>query len=270
MRLSSTMLLLPVLAAAQDQIPLGERLQGWLSKVKSFIPSATPVLSPTAKSTAVTADTAAGSKAGPKIVNKEVVSIKLANWQSILAPTSEGSAEQWLIYVTGANKTCFGRCAKANKAWEDSIPLLSADASSPSLAKVNCESEGILCSIWSASPPSIWYWQVPSRQLGQPKPATPIHVVRLNATTVDAETIYKIHSEKTWKKNGPYNSIFHPVDGTLAQYGLNVPLGYVLFGLGMVPSWLLMVVISFASRTLMGRRMGPPRPQVAPPAGAAR
>ncbi|OAX77379.1 hypothetical protein ACJ72_08324, partial [Emergomyces africanus] len=148
----------------------------------------------------------------------------------------------------------------------DALPLFSADETSPSLAKLNCEKNGLLCSILSAGAPAVWHWQVPARVPGQPKPETAIHISGVNATTIDAETIYKIHSEKTWENKPSYDSTFHPVDGTLARYGLNVPLGYLLYGMSMVPSWLMMVGISFISRTVMSRRMGPPRPQVVPAA----
>ncbi|OJD17399.1 hypothetical protein AJ78_02529 [Emergomyces pasteurianus Ep9510] len=273
MRLSSTILLLPALAAAQEQIPLREQMQGWFNKAKSLLPIATPVVTPAADA-AANAATAAGARAGSKgaaanIVNKEVTLLRLDNWESLLAPKSDGPAQEWLIFITGGNKTCFGQCKKADKAWEGSLPLFSADETSPSLAKLNCERNGLLCSILSAGAPSIWHWQVPAREPGQPKPKTPIHVVGMNATTIDAETIYKIHSEKTWANKPAYDSTFHPVDGTLAKFGLNVPLGYVLYGVGMVPSWLMMVGISFISRSVMSRRMGPPRPQVAPPAGGS-
>lgn len=43
----------------------------------------------------------------------------------------------------------------------------------------------------------------------------------------------------------------HPTDGWLAQYNLNVPLGYVIYAVGAVPSWMFMIGISFFSRTVM-------------------
>ncbi|OAX77411.1 hypothetical protein ACJ72_08291, partial [Emergomyces africanus] len=89
MRLSSAILLLPALAAAQDQIPLREQVQGWFNKAKSLLPIATPVVTPAANS-ATAAATAAGSHAGSKgapakIINKEVTLIRLDNWASLLA-----------------------------------------------------------------------------------------------------------------------------------------------------------------------------------------
>ncbi|KLJ08616.1 hypothetical protein EMPG_15953 [Blastomyces silverae] len=210
MRLSSTILLLPALAAAQDQIPLKDQVQGWFNKVKSFLPTATPVVSSAASSAATAATSAAagskgGSSSSAKVVSKEVTPI----------------------------------------------------------------TNGLLCTILSATPASIWHWQVPAREPGQPKPKTLVHLSRLNATAVDAEDIYKVHSEKTWENKPAFDGTFHPVDGTLAQYGLSVPFGYAMYYISMVPSWAMMVGISFISRTLMSRRMGPPRPQVAPAAGAA-
>lgn len=73
----------------------------------------------------------------------------------------------------------------------------------------------------------------------------------MNDTTVTPEEIYKIHSKKTWKVAKSYDGPFHPTDGWLAKYNLNVPLGYAVYGLGIIPSWLFMIVISFFSRTMM-------------------
>lgn len=100
MRLSPFVALLPALAAAQNQIPLGERVQGWFNKAKSYIPTTTP---------------APVEEAAEKVVEKTVTPVNMSNWQSILEPSSE--VQEWLIFVTGGNKTCFGRCNKAEKAF---------------------------------------------------------------------------------------------------------------------------------------------------------
>jgi PTH2 family peptidyl-tRNA hydrolase len=39
----------------------------------------------------------------------------MSNWQSLLEPSSE--PQDWLLYITGGNKTCFGRCGNADKAF---------------------------------------------------------------------------------------------------------------------------------------------------------
>ncbi|KAL2005690.1 hypothetical protein VTN00DRAFT_10183 [Thermoascus crustaceus] len=246
MRLSPFIALLPALAAAQEQIPLAERVQGWFNKAKAYIPTANP---------------APVEKTAEKVVEKTVTPVNASNWQSILEPSSE--AQEWLIFVTGGNKTCFGRCDKAEKAFNESVLLFAADRTSPNLGYLDCEEEQILCSIWSAAPPSVWHFQVPQAQAEGPRPATPLHIVYVNSTTVTPETIHKIHSEKTYEEVPAYEGFLHPTDGWLAQYGLNVPLGYVIFAFSAIPSWLMMIAISVFSRTVVSRRLGNPPAQAA-------
>lgn len=105
--------------------------------------------------------------------------------------------------------------------------------------------------MWSAGCPSVFYFKIPEARLGEDRPAVDLHTVWLNTTDITADTIYKIHSEKTYEKMPPYTGPFHPTDGWLAQNGLLVPAGYVLYAVGAVPSWLVMVGISFFSRTVM-------------------
>ncbi|EEP80305.1 conserved hypothetical protein [Uncinocarpus reesii 1704] len=200
----------------------------------------------------------------------------MTNWESLLAPVSADApaeAREWLVYITGGNKTCFGRCGRVDEEWnvgiggQKSIPMFAADLSSPSLGVLDCEKDRVLCSIWSANPPSIWHFQIPTApEAGQPKPATSIHDLYVNSTTVTAEDIYKIHSEKRWEKVSEHNGYFHPMDGFLAQYGLNVPIGYLAFGLSQIPSWLMMLGVSFLSRSMMSRRIN--AQQRRPAAGA--
>lgn len=64
-----------------------------------------------------------------------------------------------------------------------------------------------------------------------------------------------------------------PIDGALQKYGMQLPFGMLIWVMGAVPSWLMMIVISFVSRQMMNRRMnegpgGIPR-QGAPVAGGA-
>ena len=91
-----------VAAAQEQQVPLADRVQGWLSKVKGYIPSPTPVVPPV-------------QKAVDEVVQKAITPFSLSNWQSLLEPGSE--PEDWLVYITGGNKSCFGRCATADKAF---------------------------------------------------------------------------------------------------------------------------------------------------------
>ncbi|KAI1954551.1 hypothetical protein LOZ59_004839 [Ophidiomyces ophidiicola] len=257
MRLSTTLVLLPALVAAQNQFPFAEQLQGLIEKAKSFLPTAVPVVEPPQP-----------SKAPPPVVpkrKKNVASVTLENWESLLAPvTADASKEarEWLVYVTGGNKTCYGHCGEADKAWKESVPLFAPDLDSPSLGFLDCEKQNLLCSIWSASLPSLWHFQIPvAAEPDQPKPATPIHTVRLNVTTVTPEYIYKVHSEKLWETAPANEGIFHPIDGLLAQYGLGLPFGYVIHGFSQIPSWAMMLGVSFLSRSFMSRRFAPPPQQ---------
>lgn len=101
MRLTPLLALLPALAAAQDQIPFGEQIKGWFNKAKAYIPSANPA--------------APAEEAAEKVVEKTVTPLNLSNWQSVLEPSSQ--PQDWLIFITGGNKTCFGRCGTAEKAF---------------------------------------------------------------------------------------------------------------------------------------------------------
>ncbi|EAW10492.1 uncharacterized protein ACLA_049640 [Aspergillus clavatus NRRL 1] len=245
MRFIQVIAILPALAAAQEQVPLGDRVQGWLNKAKSYLPTATPVIPPVVEKVV---------EQTKKIQEKTVTPWNASNWQSILEPSSE--PQDWLLYITGGNKTCFGRCGPADKAFNESVLLFSADPTSPNLGYLNCDSDQLLCSTWSAGAPSVWYFKVPQAQLGEGRAATPLHIVHLNATTVTPQEIYKIHSEKTYEKTPAYEGALHPTDGWLAQNNLLIPVGYVIYAFGVVPSWLFMIFISFFSRTMMSRRVG--------------
>ncbi|OJI98522.1 hypothetical protein ASPVEDRAFT_37986 [Aspergillus versicolor CBS 583.65] len=245
MRFIPLLALLPALAVAEEQVPLADRVQGWFNKAKSYLPTATPVI-PVAEKVADI----------PKkvIQEKTVTPFNATNWQSLLEPTS--TPQDWLVFVTGGNKTCFGRCGRAEKSFNESIPLFAIDPTSPNLGYLDCESNQLLCSAWSAGAPSVWYFKVPQAQAAEERPSTALHINYVNSTTVTPETIYKIHSEKKYEDRPAYEGAFHPTDGWLAEYGLLVPLGYVIYGFGIIPSWLFMIVISMASRTIMGRRLG--------------
>lgn len=273
---SSLVALLPAVALAQEQVPLADRVQGWFNKAKAMVPTAVPA-EPIVK-------------LAEKVSEKRVTPVTLNNWQSILEPSS--TAQDWYIFVTGGNKTCFGRCEHAEKAFNVSLPttpassrfqyltiiqesvlLFSADPTSPSLGLLNCEENRVLCSAWSAGAPSVYYYQIPKAlPEGEERLPTPLHVVYMNTTTVTPEELYQIHSKKNFEQAAEYEGAFHPTDGWLAKYQLLMPLGYAIFAVGAIPSWLFMIGISFFSRTFMGRRMnnlGGDRRPAAPAAGSA-
>lgn len=111
MRFVSILAILPALALAQEQIPLADRVQGWFDKAKSYLPTATPVIPVIEK----LAD-------APKQALQEltVTPFNTSNWQSLLTPASQ--PEDWFVFITGGNKSCFGRCDTAEKAFNVSTP----------------------------------------------------------------------------------------------------------------------------------------------------
>ena len=240
MRLVTALLVaLPVIVAAQQQKPLGENLQSWFDKAKSYIPSGT-------KSPA-----AAGAA---KLAAQNVTPLTKSNWQSVLAPKASSlkdGPEEWMVLVTGGNKSCYGQCAGVDKAWNETAAVFVADPTAPHLASINCDQEPILCATWATGPASVWHLQRPVAQADQSTPATTIHIIKLNTTTTTAGDIIAIHTGKTYEKEPVYEGTFHPFDGLLAQYYLNVPLGQVLFYFSLIPSWAFMIVISMVSRNIM-------------------
>ena len=107
MRLTTFLAILPALAVAQEQAPLADRVQDWFNKAKSYLPTATPVI-PVEK------------VVEQKVQEKAVTPFNLSSWQTALEPSSE--PKEWLLFVTGGNKTCFGRCERANKAFNVRSP----------------------------------------------------------------------------------------------------------------------------------------------------
>lgn len=106
MRFTQTLLLaLPVLAAAQQK-PLQQTVQEWFDIAKSYIPG----------SIAHPVDAGAARVAAEKVtvLNKD-------NWRSVLTPSTSASfsdgPDEWMVFFSGGNKTCFGRCEKLEKAW---------------------------------------------------------------------------------------------------------------------------------------------------------
>lgn len=78
-----------------------------------------------------------------------------------------------------------------------------------------------------------------------------MHIVYMNASTVTPQELYEIHSKKNYELVDAYEGRLHPTDSWLAQNRLNIPLGYLLYGISVIPSWAFMIGISFFSRTFM-------------------
>jgi hypothetical protein len=114
MRFSSTLLLaLPAIAVAEEQIPLLDKVKGFFNKATAAVSSSIPAV-PSAPINAAT--NKAASKAAAAIQHP----ITLENWKEVLTvdPTaSPPTTQDWLIFITGGNSTCFGLCGNATKAW---------------------------------------------------------------------------------------------------------------------------------------------------------
>jgi hypothetical protein len=116
MRFASTLLLaLPALALAQDQVPIIDRVtsevKNYWGKLTNAVSSAVPAVPlPSSPVEATTAKVA------------EVVQHHLTkdNWKDVMTrdPTASAPTTQdWAVYITGGNVTCFGFCGNATKAW---------------------------------------------------------------------------------------------------------------------------------------------------------
>lgn len=248
----SLALALPALVAAQDiQKPLIEQAGDWFNSLRGYIPTTIPTV-PAAVKSPVAASAA-------KVAAAKVVSLTMANYESELTPdpNSSKSPQEWMVFFSGGNKTCGGFCDRLEREWNETASLLAADPTAPNLAYVNCDKQGVLCSTWMAKPPTIWHIQRPVAQADQSTPASTIYINYFNVTHSTVGDMVALHSGKKYEEGILYDGWFDPLDGQLAKLGVNKAIGYVLFGIGMVPSWAFMIVISMVSRTIIARRNGP-------------
>ncbi|KAG8164413.1 hypothetical protein KVR01_006331 [Diaporthe batatas] len=251
---SSALLALPLLASAQ-----GEQFEQYKAQFQNFLGQFGSYVPNPSKHDPVGA---AEAKLGEMKLNV----LTLDNWKDTLyEPVKPESTkpEEWWVLISGGNKTCFGHCLKVEEAFNQTAAKLAVLPDAPHVGFVNCDDQPILCNAWSAGAGSVWLFEM----LPPPAPVD-IYIKRMNLSTTDSDTfleLYKTREDKSQfhKKDG----YFHPFNGELAQYGLAVPLAYALWGLSVVPSWAMMLIVSFVSRTFMSRRMAPP--PGAPSAGGA-
>ncbi|KAK4921034.1 hypothetical protein LTR66_016696, partial [Elasticomyces elasticus] len=171
MRLSSLVFFaLPLLAAAEEpQVPLSGKAAAWLDKAKSYIPTGSPV-----------------NAAVSVVADKRVQKINQRNYDRVLrSPRLEGE-EEWLIYLTGGNKSCFGRCEPVDQVWNEFVALLSAlprSTNKPTLhlGAIDCEKESVLCVGWAANCPSVYHFTYPAST--EPAKDITLRVKELNVTT---------------------------------------------------------------------------------------
>ena len=104
-----SLVLLPLLVAA-DQQPLQAQAAAWFNKAKAFVDNSLNVASHPIEA------------AADKVADATVVNITQRNWERRLSPQLDGPTE-WLLLVTGGNKSCFGRCGPAEEAWNVSLDI---------------------------------------------------------------------------------------------------------------------------------------------------
>jgi PTH2 family peptidyl-tRNA hydrolase len=113
MRTSSLLLALPALALAQDQAPLG----GFFDKIKNAVKAASTYIPTSIPSVVPDAADAGAAKVAATVVHK----LHLNDWRDVVkpSPAKAGSSEpeQWMVYLTGRNKTCMGYCENTDAAW---------------------------------------------------------------------------------------------------------------------------------------------------------
>ncbi|KAM0719719.1 hypothetical protein Q7P37_003852 [Cladosporium fusiforme] len=268
MRASSILLALPALAVA-EQIPLVDQVKGWFGKASETVSSAIPAASSAVADSIPEPINAATAK----IAEVQVQSLTVANHKELIKPgaaTASPGIEEWMVFVTGGNATCHGMCKKAEEAFNGSVALLSATPNPPNLAYLNCDTDGPLCHAWSLTPPKVLHLQIPQPLADQTTPASTARYIPVNRTTISAPNVAAISLEEKYKNTEPYEGIFHPFNGFLAENGLSIPVGYAIWGFSKIPSWAFMIGVSFVSRNIMGRqaRRAPGAPGAAPPAAA--
>ncbi|CAI6257531.1 unnamed protein product [Periconia digitata] len=240
---------------AQDQVLLVDKLKGWFAQATAAVSSAVPA--------AASSPVASGRAKAAESIQHELT---LENWKETLTvdpSVSTPTTQEWLVYITGGNATCFGFCGNTTKAWNTSLPLLAAKPNPPKFAVIDCDAQPVLCNSWSVGPPSLYYFQIPKPLADQSAPAATVRYQPLNRTSTTTDTLKKLVLDNELENVVPYEGYFHPFNGPLQQYGLAVPLAYVIWGFSKMPSWLPMILISFMSRTIMGRRGQGPAPRAA-------
>ncbi|EGS23101.1 uncharacterized protein CTHT_0015900 [Thermochaetoides thermophila DSM 1495] len=257
----------------------------YMAKFQSFLSNIVGAQNPLGgadgdSSSSSSSSSAKAAGAGKKKVMAEpkpIATLTLEGWRDALyAPVKENAtvAEEWLVLVSGGNKTCYGRCTALDTAFNVSALDL-ANLPSPSvrhlhLGRLDCDAQPILCNVWSANPGSLWSLSL----LPAPAPVE-IHTRSFNLslaaptpTAQDIVTAYlaradpevdekaEIPTRRRWHRF-ENEGWLHPFDGKLAKLGLSVPVAYFFYGLNAVPTWVLMLVVSFVSRTLINRRLAP-------------
>jgi len=228
---------LPALAAAQDFQQYQAQFQDFLGQMAGYIPNPgrhNPVAALEAKVGAM-----------------KLHILTLDNWKETLyEPVQAGATkpEEWWVLTTGGNKTCFGRCDQIEQAFNETAGRFALLPKAPHMGLLNCEDQPILCNSWSAGAGTVWIFD-----MLPPPAAIDIYKKRFNLTTVTSDDIFALKDNREGATL--LDSWFHPFNGKAVELGLAIPFGYVTWVFNVVPSWAMMLLVSFASRSMMSRRM---------------
>ncbi|PHH83827.1 hypothetical protein CDD82_17 [Ophiocordyceps australis] len=206
-----------------------------------------------------------------KVGSMRMSTLTLENWkETLLEPVMPAASvpQEWWVLITGGNKTCFGHCARVEQAFNETAAKFALTPGSPHTAYLNCDHQPILCNSWSASTANLWSFAM----LPPPAPIT-IYKKRLNLTTTTSDGLVALHSAGNKEAWTEVDSWFHPFNGIATELGLSVPYAYIVWAFKLIPNWLFMLIVSFASRSMMSNRINNQQRRTAPgaqPAAAPR
>ncbi|KAM0325307.1 hypothetical protein ACHAQA_007292 [Verticillium albo-atrum] len=247
MRLSvSALLALPLFAAAAEAQfeEYKAQFQNYLDTFVSYVPNPNKF------------DAADAEEA--KTGAKKISVLTLDNWEETLYASVQPAQtvpEEWWVLITGRNKTCYGKCEPAETAFNATAEKFALQPNTPHMGLINCEDQPVLCTIFSCNANSLW-----AIDLLPPGNKVDIWAKRLNSTTVTSQTLLDLHATGTKEDFHLIEHVFHPFNSWIAEHGLSVPVGYFIWVFATVPNWAVMLLISFASRRMMNRRMAPDAP----------
>ena len=139
-----------------------------------------------------------------------------------------------------------GRCDHIEKVFNQTAAQFALMPNAPPVGYLTCEKEPVLCNAWSVPAGVVWVFEM------LPEPAeVDIWTKRFNITTATPDEIVEVYKDGFKKHFKLHEGAFHPWKGWFAKNNLALPIGWVLFVFNMFPSWMLMLAISFISRTFM-------------------
>ena len=140
-----------------------------------------------------------------------------------------------------------GRCEQVEKAFNETAGKFAVLPNAPHMALLNCDDQPVLCNAWSVPTANLYAFEM------LPPPAQiEVYRRRLNTTTTTSDELVALQaSDSKAEFDRIDGGFFHPFSGKLAELGLSVPFGYVMWAFGLVPNWLFMLLVSFGSRTMM-------------------